>query len=103
MSREIADHLQYFADIGVSGVSRDPKWRVRSDNPPEDGPAKAGPHSEAPEEGPAKPGPYGQGPVASGFSRTTESLDDITTDIGAACTRCKLCTLGRSQIVFGVG
>jgi len=25
------------------------------------------------------------------------------TDIGPACTRCKLCTLGRSQIVFGVG
>ena len=32
-----------------------------------------------------------------------ESLDDIKTDIGPACTRCKLCTLGRSQIVFGVG
>ena len=34
---------------------------------------------------------------------SSETLDDIKTDIGAACTRCKLCTLGRSQIVFGVG
>ena len=32
-----------------------------------------------------------------------KSLDDIKTEIGPACTRCKLCTLGRSQIVFGVG
>jgi len=41
----------------------------------------------------------------SGFSRigSTESLEDIKAEIGPACTRCKLCTLGRSQIVFGVG
>ena len=32
-----------------------------------------------------------------------ETLEAIKEDIGAACTRCKLCTLGRSQIVFGVG
>lgn len=78
MSRELADHLQYFSEIGVDGVSRDAKWRQRTDSPPD--------------------------PVASGSSRiTTETLEDIKTDIGPACTRCKLCTLGRSQIVFGVG
>jgi len=77
VSRELADHLQYFSEIGVDGVSRDAKWRQREDSPD---------------------------PVASGFSRTvTETLDDIKTDIGPACTRCKLCALGRSQIVFGVG
>jgi uracil-DNA glycosylase family 4 len=83
MSRELADHLKYFEEIGVTGVSRDPKWRQRGD------------------------GLSG----ASGFSRivqtteniATETLDDIKVDIGPACTRCKLCTLGRSQIVFGVG
>ena len=31
MSREIADHLQYYAEIGVTGVSRDPTWRERAD------------------------------------------------------------------------
>ena len=29
MSRELADHLKYFAEIGVEGVSRDPNWRRR--------------------------------------------------------------------------
>jgi uracil-DNA glycosylase family 4 len=96
MSRELADHLQYFSEIGVTGVSRDPKWRTRPDGPPE-----GGPHSGD--------GQHTEGSIASsvgaGFSRTelVESLDDIKTDIGPACTRCKLCTLGRSQIVFGVG
>jgi len=89
MSREIADHLQYFADIGVTGVSRDPKWRTRAGAVAESAAAEAPALQTA--------------LVESGFSRTTETLDDIKTDIGAACTRCKLCTLGRSQIVFGVG
>jgi uracil-DNA glycosylase family 4 len=84
MSREFADHLHYFADIGVTGVSRDPKWRTRADDPG----ASAAPAAPVARVAPAAP---------------AESLDDITTDIGAACARCKLCTLGRSQIVFGVG
>jgi uracil-DNA glycosylase family 4 len=84
MSREFADHLHYFADIGVTGVSRDPKWRTRADDPV----ASAAPAAPVARVAPAAP---------------AESLDDITTDIGAACARCKLCTLGRSQIVFGVG
>jgi DNA polymerase len=85
MSRELADHLQYFSEIGVTGVSRDPKWRARAEAPPE-----GGAHQEI--------------PVASGFSRTvSESLDDIQSDIGVACTRCKLCSLGRTKVVFGKG
>jgi uracil-DNA glycosylase len=88
VSRELADHLQYFSEIGVAGVSRDPKWRDRSDNP-----ANAG-----------SPGETAAVTGAAGFSQiVTETLEDIKTDIGPACTRCKLCSLGRSQIVFGVG
>jgi len=82
MSRELADHLKYYEEIGVTGVSRDSKWRQRADT------IAAVP--EIPEV-PAVP------MVGS------ETLEDIKTDIGPACTRCKLCTLGRSQIVFGVG
>ena len=92
MSRELADHLKYFEEIGVPGVSRDPKWRSRADSPPE-----GGRHSD---DAPTADG------GASGFRRivpVTEVLDDIKTEIGAACTRCKLCNLGRSQIVFGAG
>ncbi|HEX5214318.1 MAG TPA: uracil-DNA glycosylase [Vicinamibacterales bacterium] len=31
------------------------------------------------------------------------SLEDLRAHIGPLCTRCKLCTLGRKQVVFGVG
>src|SRR6186997_3403771 len=76
MSRELADHLHYFAEIGVDGVSRDPKWRNRAD---------------------------ALTPQAPQAPQALESLDDIKADIGPACMRCKLCSLGRTQIVFGVG
>jgi DNA polymerase len=82
VSRELADHLQYFSEIGVDGVSRDAAWRRRAASVPEVPQVAA---------------------VPMVASSTVETLDDIKTDIGAACTRCKLCTLGRSQIVFGVG
>ena len=87
MSRELADHLKYYEEIGVTGVSRDTKWRKRADTP-EMVPGTLENVAQVP----------GTIAVAS-----TESLDDIKADIGPACTRCKLCTLGRSQIVFGVG
>jgi uracil-DNA glycosylase len=100
VSRELVDHLQYFSEIGVDGVSRDPKWRQRTNNPAEAGsPTDALSAADRATDGATDSG-------ASGFSRmvtVTESLEDIKTDIGPACTRCKLCTLGRSQIVFGVG
>jgi uracil-DNA glycosylase family 4 len=83
MSRELADHLQYFSEIGVTGVSRDSAWRTRD--------------GEVPSVPDVPMVPTGVEVSAS------ETLDDIKTDIGPACTRCKLCTLGRSQIVFGVG
>jgi uracil-DNA glycosylase family 4 len=83
MSREIADHLRYYADLGVTGLSRDPAWRAR---------AAAIPSPGAIEES-----------GTLGTPGTLESLDAIKTDIGPACMRCKLCSQGRSQIVFGVG
>lgn len=86
MSRELADHLRYYADLGVTGLSRDPNWRAR---------AAASPATDAIAD-PSTPGTL-DAPSALG------TLDDIKTDIGPACMRCKLCSLGRSQIVFGVG
>lgn len=71
MSRELADHLKYFEEIGVTGVSRDPRWRNRT--------------------------------VSDTVQTATETLEDIKIDIGPACMRCKLCSLGRTQVVFGKG
>jgi uracil-DNA glycosylase family 4 len=92
MSREIAEHLRYFAELGVDGFSKDVKWRRRSaaDDPPE-----SGFHQDA---------NIAAAPVVSGFSRIDDdALELIKADLGDDCRRCKLCTMGRSQIVFGVG
>ncbi len=78
MSREIAEHLRYFAEIGVEGVSKDVKWRQR----------------------PGSPAPFDSFILAQD---NDDSLDRIKDDIGQDCRRCKLCTMGRSQIVFGAG
>ncbi|MDO8679828.1 MAG: uracil-DNA glycosylase [Acidobacteriota bacterium] len=84
MSRELADHLQYYAEIGVTGVSRDPKWRTRtvSDTRADVGVSEP---ADAPE------------------ARVSDTLDAIKIDVGPQCPRCKLCGLGRTQTVFGVG
>jgi DNA polymerase len=87
MSREFADHLKYFEEIGVAGVSRDSTWRHRADTPGLDG-ALVAPVAPVAPAAPAAP---------------AEDLEAIKDDIGADCRRCKLCSLGRSQIVFGVG
>ena len=86
MSREIADHLRYYAELGVAGLSRDPQWRQRATV------SDTGLESRA--ENPAG---------ARVVSAVSDTLDQIKTEIGPACTRCKLCTLGRSQVVFGTG
>ena len=94
MSRDdLADHLKFAKSLGVAGVSRDPAWRRRSN------PASAA----APEAGPAADVESGLNSArVQMFSSQSEALAAIRADIGD-CTRCKLHTLGRRQIVFGVG
>jgi DNA polymerase len=87
MSRELADHLKYYAEMGVDGVSRDAKWRQRAATEPFDSVDAAS----------------GGVNLAQGTTYNDDNLAAIQTDIGSDCRRCKLCTLGRSQIVFGVG
>ena len=86
MSRELADHLQYFSGSGVTGVSRDPKWRARSGVP----------------EVPEVPGVLGVPGVHEG-PEVRETLEAIALEIGVDCQRCKLCSLGRTKVVFGKG
>ena len=90
MSRELADHLQYFAEIGVEGISRDPKWRMRASGRETPGDGRGSSEDS-------------RGGFNSSREITVDTLDLIESDIGRDCRRCKLCTLGRSQIVFGVG
>jgi DNA polymerase len=37
------------------------------------------------------------------FTNAADALQALRAEIGPACTRCKLHTLGRTQVVFGVG
>lgn len=69
----------------MTGVNRDPKWRRRDDS--------AGPQTA--------PAAVEAVPVTIARS-AGEALTAIREDIGE-CTRCKLHTQGRTQIVFGVG
>jgi len=101
----LAAHLEFFGELGAQGISGDPRWRDRADR----GAAVAVPvlltdTADAAEAAPDAPPMAGAaasaGPAALPPS---EGLLALRTHIGPACTRCKLHTLGRRQVVFGVG
>jgi uracil-DNA glycosylase family 4 len=85
---QLAEHLRFYQDLGVTGLSSDPAWRRRPESPSAQPEHDAEPVVEA---------------VPVTFARSlVESLLAIREDIGD-CTRCKLHALGRQQIVYGVG
>ena len=88
MRDQLVEHLKFADELGVRGISTDPAWRTRSDDhrrPAES--AAAGDTTE---------------PAPVVFYQS-ETLAGIQAEIGPDCRRCKLHTLGRKQIVFGVG
>jgi len=87
---QLAEHLKFFGELGVAGFRKDRVWSERGEGTgvrAELGGDEAGrqDHSAA---AIAPPGLAGLGAIR----------DDL-----GDCVRCKLCTLGRRQIVFGVG
>ncbi len=112
---DLGEHLKFFTELGVVGVTRDPVWGKRA--------VAVAPHdtgvggessahqdadvTESRKEGagssPAQP------PARPGFSPVASDpggrpmLTMLREHIGPACTRCKLHTLGRTQVVFGAG
>jgi uracil-DNA glycosylase family 4 len=87
----LIEHLKFASELGVEGVSKDPQWRSRAQKP-----ASTVDHAQA------DPGPLPE-PHAVTFSKNAaEALAGVRSDLGD-CTRCKLHTMGRTQIVFGVG
>jgi DNA polymerase len=116
---QLRDHLDYFAELGVDGVRREPLWRARVDAPPaapgESSEAFAPPAAEAvasledaiqvPDSPsvPRQPGPDPAPVVVPVFASPADALAALRVEIGPQCTRCKLHTLGRKQVVFGVG
>jgi len=74
-------HLEFFEELGIDGVRLEPQWHARSEP------------SEPTE--PSEPIPV--------FASQADALRAVRDDLGADCSRCKLHTLGRRQVVFGVG
>jgi DNA polymerase len=92
---QLKAHLQFAADLGVAGISRDPAWRARADSRAGAGePVEKVSHQDAVARPPAEPVAFHKDSAAA--------LVAVRTEIGD-CTRCKLHALGRTQIVFGVG
>lgn len=99
---QLAEHLRFFGELGVEGLSRDPAWRTRLADRrvvealPADGREASGaagvstePVSMAEHEPPQVENP------------PAERLREIRDELGD-CTRCKLHG-GRTNLVFGVG
>jgi DNA polymerase len=97
---QLAENLRCCAELGVAGVSRDPAWRTRAEAP-----GLRQTQAERPPEPDSlvMSAANDDQTAAVVFSMSAaEALAAVRADIGD-CTRCKLHTLGRRQIVFGVG
>ena len=87
---QLAEHLRFAQELGVAGVSGDPLWRTsRTATTPTL--ARSQP-----------PGVVEDSQPAIIALTPVDALAAVRADIGD-CTRCKLHSLGRTQIVFGVG
>ena len=105
MRDQLAAHLEFFGELGVAGIRREAEWRGREE-PPAGAGLKTGPYTDA-TAGPTGPAlqeaVVAEPLVVRVFASSAEALAALREEIGPACTRCKLHTLGRKQVVFGVG
>jgi DNA polymerase len=84
---QFAEHLKFFGEMGVAGYRKDAIWGARPQTTVDSRQSTV-----------QSPEPKAQSPEPA----VLEPLAAIREDIGE-CVRCKLCSLGRKQIVFGVG
>jgi len=77
MNEEFKAHLEFFEELGIDGVRLEPEWRTR--------------HEPTEPTEPTEP------------IEPKLALRVVRDELGADCSRCKLHTLGRTQVVFGVG
>jgi len=102
MSHDLAEHLRFFEDLGVTGISRDQAWRARRAKTPVVAPAAEPPPSPAASAPPSPEALLTSVPTAK-VATPSQLLTVLREEIGPLCMRCKLATLGRKQVVFGIG
>jgi DNA polymerase len=83
MNEQLKAHLEFFDELGIDGVRLEPEWRSRRE-----------PIEPTEPNEPIEPIEPNEPKIA---------LRVIRDDLGADCSRCKLHTMGRTQVVFGVG
>jgi uracil-DNA glycosylase family 4 len=98
---DLRAHLEFFGELGVDGVRLEPEWRTRAERRvAESSPAE--PDEPVEPDEPAEPVAAAIQP-ARVFGSQAEALEALRVAIGPDCRLCKLHTLGRKQVVFGVG
>ena len=108
---QLRAHLEFFGELGVDGFRRESEWRTRETvereliEPEPTEPELADPEPLEPKElQPSEPVEPSEPPEPMRvFASQTDALQAIKIEIGPDCSRCKLHTLGRRQVVFGVG
>lgn len=86
---QLAEHLKFFGELGVSGVSTDSRWSKRPDAPSDAHRISDIGHRAS--------------DTLQIARNAAEALEALRVEIGPDCTRCKLHGLGRTKVVFGVG
>ena len=113
MNDDVRAHFEFFAELGVDGLRLERAWRSRPDQSsrPAPEPIEAIEAEPRPPEPIEASQPRPTAPVCTTessemvrvFTSSTEALASLRAEIGPDCQRCKLHTLGRKQVVFGVG
>ena len=91
MNEQFKAHLEFFEELGIDGVRLEPEWRTRREPIEPVEPTEPVPSEPIEPIEPFEP------------IEPKTALRVIRDDLGADCSRCKLHTLGRTQVVFGVG
>lgn len=96
-------HLQFYAELGIAGFSRDAAWTTSASTLEQRADAAVVAASLAHASVPVLDAPAATPASLTSEASGLEALEALRAHIGPQCTRCKLCTLGRRQVVFGVG
>ena len=96
---QIAEHVKFFGELGVEGYRKDALWAARADSRAD---LKVSTTYGITDRTAGLHVGRGVAPEPAAQTDPVAQLAAIREDIGD-CVRCKLCNLGRRQIVFGTG
>jgi uracil-DNA glycosylase family 4 len=99
-------HLDFYRELGVDGWRTDAEWTRRpGETPVQDDPVTGVDSTSSGASSVGQPPPQLERVEPSVVSQADApiALEALRVEVGPDCTRCKLHTLGRKQVVFGVG